>query len=126
MRVLEDAAGPVQAGQQPGPPPGACPEGQALLAGEGLRALPEVFGTEQLAADGAGEQILAGAGSAWDEAEQEAGPPERSDRGNLGWEAGGWSGNGNLIAAGNFARPLALPLQRVTGERSSGRLSPPS
>jgi hypothetical protein len=60
VRLLQDPAGPVEAGEQGSPPPGASADRQALSAGDSLGPLGQSFGAEQLAADGAGEAVLAG------------------------------------------------------------------
>jgi hypothetical protein len=49
-----------------------------------MSPLAQVLGAEQLATDGTGEQILAGVGTAWDEAGSEPGRLERSDGADLG------------------------------------------
>jgi hypothetical protein len=57
--LLEDAAGTVQAGEKRGSSPGTSPGGEELTGGDPLGPLGQTFGTEQLAADGSGEPILA-------------------------------------------------------------------
>ncbi|HUQ15710.1 MAG TPA: hypothetical protein VM094_06615 [Gemmatimonadales bacterium] len=84
MRLLEDAPGAVQAVEKRGPPPGALSPVQPLPRGEGVGPLAQMFGAEQLATDGAGEQILPGVGTAWDEAGSKPGRLERSDGETLG------------------------------------------
>jgi hypothetical protein len=46
--------------------------------------LGQMLGAEQLAPKGAGEEILAGLGAAWDETEGDSRRPERSDGADLG------------------------------------------
>ena len=72
MGILEDPAGSVQSGTEGGPATGAGSDGDALFAGEGLGAITEVLGAEQLTADGPGEQILPGIGSGWEKAGKDA------------------------------------------------------
>jgi hypothetical protein len=71
VRLLEDAPGAVEAIEERRPPAGAFPPVQPLPRGEGVGPLAQMFGAEQLASNGAGEQILAGVGTAWDEARTE-------------------------------------------------------
>jgi hypothetical protein len=87
VRVLQDVAGTGEAGQERGAPP-AAPGGQALPRGEGLRALTEVLGPQQLAADGAGEKVLPGRGAARDKAGEKAGRLQRRDGEGLGRREG--------------------------------------
>ena len=84
VRLLEDAPGAVEAVEERGPPPGAFPPVQPLPRGEGLGPLAEMFGAEQLATNGAGEQVLPGVGTACDEAGGEPTRLERSDGEDLG------------------------------------------
>jgi hypothetical protein len=67
VRFLEDAPGAVEAVEERGPPPGAFPPVQPLSRGESMGPLGQMLGAEQLATDGAGEQVLAGIRTAWDE-----------------------------------------------------------
>jgi len=87
MGVLEDAAGAVEAGEERGAPPPAR-GGDALLRGEVLRALTEVLGAQQLAADGAGEKVFAGRRAARDEIGEKAGRLQRRDGEGSGRRAG--------------------------------------
>jgi hypothetical protein len=68
MRLLEDAPGAVEAVEERGSPAGTFPPVQPLSRGEGVGPLARMLGAEQLATDGAGEQILPGIGTAWGEA----------------------------------------------------------
>jgi hypothetical protein len=85
MRLLENAPGAVEAVEQRGPAARPFPPVQPLPRGEGLGPLAEMFGAEQLATNGAGEQILPGVGTAWDEAGGEPTRLEPSDGEDLGW-----------------------------------------
>ena len=87
MRVLEDAAGAVEAGEEWSAPP-AAPGGEALPRGEVLRTLAEVLGAQQLAADGAGEKVLAGRRAGRDETGEKAGRLQRRDGEGLGRREG--------------------------------------
>ena len=71
--------GAVEAVEERGPPAGAFPPVQPLPRGEGMGPLAQMLGAEQLATDRAGEQVLAGVGTAWDEAGSDPGRLERSD-----------------------------------------------
>jgi hypothetical protein len=68
VRVLEDAPGAVQAVEERRPAAGALSPVQPLARREGVGPLAQMLGAEQLATDGAGEQILPGIGTAWGEA----------------------------------------------------------
>jgi hypothetical protein len=83
VRVLQDAAGAVESGQERGPAPGALPPVQPLARGERDGPLAEMLGTEQFATDGSGEQVLAGAGTAGEQAGSEPARLERSDGADL-------------------------------------------
>jgi hypothetical protein len=77
--VVEDAPRVVEAREQAraGPPA----RGEALLAGDGARALAQVLGAEQLAADGAREQVLRRSVSPEEQAGEEAGRRDRKSTG---------------------------------------------
>jgi len=78
--ALENAPGAVEAVEEGSAPPGALPPIQPLARGEGVGPLAQMLGTEQLATDGAGEQILSGIGTtAGDETGSEPGRLERTD-----------------------------------------------
>jgi pimeloyl-ACP methyl ester carboxylesterase len=109
VRFLEDAPGAVQAVEERGPPPGAFPPVQPLPRRKGEGPLPQMLGAEQLATNGAGEQILAGVGTAWGEAGSEPDRLERSDSENLGWVTG-------AVYDGSWSK--------ASGRRSSRRRSP--
>jgi hypothetical protein len=78
VRALEDAASVVEPGEQRGPPP-ARPPGQPLPGGQVLGPLGEMLVAQQLAADRAGEQNLAGIGAATEAAEDGAAQGQRID-----------------------------------------------
>jgi hypothetical protein len=78
LRIVQDAAGPVQSGEERGAPPGA-PGGESLALGQVLRAFGQVLGAEQLAADGPGEEGLGRVRAAGENTGEESG---RSQRGN--------------------------------------------
>jgi hypothetical protein len=79
VRVLEDVPSAVEAVEQRGTPAGAFPPVQPLPRGEGMGPFAQMLGAEQLATDRAGEQVLAGVGTAWDEAGSDPGRLEQSD-----------------------------------------------
>jgi hypothetical protein len=83
VRVLEDVPGAVEAVEERRPPARTFSPIQPLPRCQGLGSLAQVLGAKQLAPDGAGEQILAGIGTAWDEAGSEPERLERSDGANL-------------------------------------------
>jgi hypothetical protein len=85
--ALEDAAGVVEPGQERGPPP-ARPPGQPLPGGQVLGPLGEVLVAQQLAADRAGEQDLAGIGAGAEAAEDGAAEGKRIDGEGLNALAG--------------------------------------
>jgi hypothetical protein len=85
LRIVQDAAGPVQAGEEWGAPAGG-PEGEPLALGQLLRALAQVLRAQQLAADGPGEKGLARVRAAREDTVEESG---RSQRGNGGPRAEG-------------------------------------
>jgi hypothetical protein len=85
VRVLEDAPGAVEAVEERRPAADAFSPVQALPRGQGMGTLAQMLGAEQFATDGAGEQILAGVGTAWDETGSESGRLERSDGAVLRW-----------------------------------------
>jgi len=88
VRVLEDAAGAVEAGEEWGAPAGA-PGDEALPDGQILRALAQALGAQQLAADRARQEVFAGARAAREEAGEDAGRLQRRDGEGLGrWERG--------------------------------------
>jgi len=60
--VLQDPAGLLQPDQQRGAPAGALPAGEPLSGGDDLGPFGQVLGAEQLTANRAGEQVLAGIG----------------------------------------------------------------
>jgi hypothetical protein len=78
LRIVQDAAGPVQAGEEWGATAGG-PEGEPLALGQVLRALAQVLGAQQLAMDGPGEKGLARVRAAREDTVEESG---RSQRGN--------------------------------------------
>lgn len=86
--VLDDAPGAVEAVEERRPPAGALSAVQPLSRRESVGPLAQMLGAEQLATDGTGEQILAGLGTAGDEAGSEPGRLERSDGADLGWMTG--------------------------------------
>jgi len=80
LRIVQDPAGPVQPGEERGAPAGG-PGGKPLALGQLLRALAQVLGTQQLAADGPGKEGLAHLRAAREHTGEESG---RSQRGNGG------------------------------------------
>jgi hypothetical protein len=78
LRIVEDAAGPVQPGEERGASAGG-PGGEPLAFGQVLRPLGQVLGAEQLAADGSREEPLGGVRAAGENTGEESG---RSQRGN--------------------------------------------
>jgi hypothetical protein len=78
LRIVQDAAGPVQPGEERRAPAGG-PGGEALALGQVLRALGQVLGAEQLAADGSREEGLGCVREAGEDTGEESG---RSQRGN--------------------------------------------
>ncbi|HET6578771.1 MAG TPA: hypothetical protein VFG66_10625 [Gemmatimonadales bacterium] len=78
VRALEDAAGVVEPGEERGPPAGRTP-GQPLPGGQVLGSLGQVLVAQQLAADRAGEQNLAGVGAGAEAAEDGAAERQRID-----------------------------------------------
>ena len=79
MGAFEDAAGVVEPGEERRPPAARPRLGQPLPGGQVLGALGQVLGAEQLAADRAGEQILAGVGAGPEPAEDGAAEGQRID-----------------------------------------------
>ena len=79
MRVLQNAPGPVESVQERCPAAGAPPAIEPLLRREGVGPLGQMLGTEQLATDGPGQEVLAGVGTAGNETESQSGRLERSD-----------------------------------------------
>jgi hypothetical protein len=93
--IPQNPAGAVEARQERSPPPPATlGAGQALLRGQGLGPLTEVFGTQQLAADRPREQIFACLRTTRDETGEEAARIQRRDGGTL-WVLAGGSAPGN-------------------------------
>jgi hypothetical protein len=80
LRIVQDAAGPVQAGEERGATAGG-PEGEALALGQVLRALAQMLGAQQLAADGPGEEGLASARAVREDTVEESGGSERGNGG---------------------------------------------
>jgi hypothetical protein len=78
VRIVQDAPGPVQAGEERGAAAGG-PEGEPLALGQVLRTLAQVLGAQQLAADGSGEKLLPSVRAAREDTGEESG---RSQRGN--------------------------------------------
>ena len=76
VRIVEDAAGLVQPGEEPRAPAGGLGR-NPLLPRDGPGPLGEVLGAQQLAADRAGEQIVRGGGGSG----EEAGKAKGSQRG---------------------------------------------
>jgi hypothetical protein len=58
--VLQDPTGLLQPDQQRGAPAGALSGGEPLSGGDDLGPFRQVFGAEQLTANRAGEEVLAG------------------------------------------------------------------
>ncbi|MFL5517933.1 MAG: hypothetical protein ACJ8DJ_17375 [Gemmatimonadales bacterium] len=99
--IFQNPAGAVEACQQGSPPPaGAGGAGQALLRGQGLGSLTEMFGTEQLAADRAGEEVFPPVPATSDETGEEAGRTQGRDGGSL-WMLPGGSRPGSSRAGGS-------------------------
>lgn len=77
MGVLQDPPAVVEPVEERGPAADPLAPVQPLPGSQGEGSLRQMLGAEQLAADGAGKQILAGLGTAWDESERKAGWLER-------------------------------------------------
>jgi hypothetical protein len=84
--LLEDPAGPVQAGKERGPPSGPSPRRQALAGGDLLGPLGQAFGAQQLAPDGPREAVLAGIRSEQGSEEGEGAAGAQGDGRGLGGE----------------------------------------
>ncbi len=78
LGIVQDAAGSIQSGEERGTPAGG-PRGESLALRQVLRALGQVLGAEQLAADGPGEEALGRVRAAGEDTGEESG---RSQRGN--------------------------------------------
>ena len=85
LRIVQDAAGSVQAGEERGAPAGG-PDREPLALGQVLRALGQVLGAQQFAPDGTGEEALGRVRAAGENTGEESG---RSQRGNGGPRAEG-------------------------------------
>jgi hypothetical protein len=126
VRVLEDATGAVEAGEEWGAPAGA-PGDEALPDGQILRAFTQALGAQQLAADRARQEVFAGGRTAREQAGEPAGRLQRRNGEGLGrWERG--SGREREIrqyraarrALGGGKAARVLPGWRRTGYYSVG------
>ena len=84
MRVVQDPAGLVEAGEQAGAPPPGGDRGQALAGRRGPGAIGEVLGAEQLAADRSAEQFVRGVRAAGEKTAEEGRRRRGSDEMGLG------------------------------------------
>jgi len=80
LRIVQDAAGLVQSGEERGAPAGG-PAGEPLALGQVLRALGQVLGAQQLAVDGPGEEGFASARAVREDTVEESGGSERGNGG---------------------------------------------
>jgi hypothetical protein len=125
VRVLQDAPAAVEAVEEGGPSAGALAPVQPLPRRQGVGPLGQMLGPEQLAANGAGEEILAGLGTAWDESEGESGRLERSDGADLGWMTGAvYDGLGSKARAKGSRRGRPRTMRVGLALDSPGRRSP--
>ena len=81
LRVVEDAAAAVEPCEQRRCPPAAARGREPLDPRDGLRPFREAIGAEQVAANGAGEQVLTGIRAPWEDPREEAAEPGLPDGG---------------------------------------------